>query len=88
MNVVVTDSRHDRVELYHISHQSGQGGGRRISTDASCMSHGGGGTDFRDRLIVVGGSWSKINAVKQLQSALLKTELHTKMPNSCEPVSF
>ena len=45
MNAAVIDSRHDLVELYIISHQSGQGGGLGISTDASYLSHGGvGGT--------------------------------------------
>jgi len=60
MNVIVTDSRHDRVELYYVSHQSGCGGGRKNNNDASCLSHSdGGGTDSRDRK----------NAAKQLKEA-------------------
>jgi len=59
VNAVVTDSRHDRVEPNHISHQSGQGGRREISTDASCRSQdGGGGTGFRDQLATINDSLS------------------------------
>ena len=89
MNAVVTDSRHDRVELYHLSHQSGQGGGRKINTNASCLSHsGGGGANFRDKPVAIGGRSSRINASKQLQSAPLKTEPHINTPNFCEPALF
>jgi len=36
--------------------QSGQGGGRGINTDASCLNHGcRGETDFRDRSNVKNG---------------------------------
>ena len=40
------------------------------------------------RLAAVEGSSSRINTAKQLKSASLKTEPHTKMPNSCENASF
>ena len=43
--------------------QSGQGGGREIRTDASCMNHGGGGgTGFRDKSTAVNGNSRKIHA--------------------------
>jgi len=39
--------------------QSGHGGGRGINTDASCLSHGGGGeTGFCDRSAIKDGSSS------------------------------
>ena len=79
MNAVLTDSRHDQVEPNYISYQSGQGDGRRINTDASYRSHGGGGgTDFRDQSVTINGSLSKINASKQLKLAPLETEPRTK----------
>jgi len=89
VNIVVTGSRHDWVELHHISHQSGQGGGRESNTDASYLSHGGGGgTDFRDRSTTVGGNLSRINVAKQLKSTSLKIEPHTTTSNSFELASF
>ena len=78
------------MELHNLSHQRlNHGGGRGSCTDASCLNHGGGGgTGFRDRSAAIGGNSSRINAAKQLQSAPLKTEPHTKTPNSCEFASF
>ena len=43
VNAVITDNKHDQVELNHILHQSGQGGGRKAGTRASCRSQDGGG---------------------------------------------
>ena len=78
MNAVVTDSRHDRVELNHISHessQSGQGGGRSTITRESHQKHGGGGTGLRDELIESDDSSSKVQAAIRSESPLLKVDL-------------
>ena len=77
MNAVVTDSRHDRVELNHISHessQSGQGDGRSTITRESHQKHGGSGTGLRDQLIESDDSSSKVQAAIRSES-LLKVDL-------------
>ena len=52
------------MELNHITYpQLGQGGGREINTDASCLNHGGGGRiGFRDKPAAIDGSSSKVLA--------------------------
>ena len=86
MNAAVTGNMHNRVELYHISHQLSQDDGQGSGIDVSCLSNGGeGGTRLRDKLAAVKGDASKINAAKQLKSAPLKTESHTKTPTPVNP---
>ena len=71
MNTVETNGKRDRVELNNLnaSPQSGQGGGRVSSTDASCRNHGGGGgAGFRDKMAAVDGSSSKIHAAHRDKS--------------------
>jgi len=64
MNAVVIDSRHNHVELNHISRQSGHGGGRAIGISVSCLNHSGGDeTDFRDKSDAVNGNSSQIHAI-------------------------
>jgi len=73
---LVTDRRHDQVELNHISHQSGQGGGRGVDTHASRQRQGGGGgSSFCDGLAVADGNSSKVHATGQVRSSPLKIEL-------------
>jgi len=57
VNVVVTDSRHDREELNHISHQSGHDGGRATDIIVSYLNHSDRGeTGFRDRPVTINGN--------------------------------
>jgi len=44
--------------------------------------------NFHDKLAIIGGSSSKINAAKQLKLTPLKTEPHTTTLKSCEPILF
>ena len=68
--------------------QSGHGGSRDSNTSASHRDQGGeGGTDFHDKQVAVAGSSSKIHAARQVNSATLKTDSHTKALISREPVS-
>ena len=75
MNVVVTDSKHDWVEL-NISHQLNPDGGHASGISVSCLNHGGGGgTGFRDKPAAVNGNSSKIPAACWDDSFSLKTRL-------------
>jgi len=56
VNAVVTDTRPDRVEPNHFSHQSGHGRGRATGISVSCLNHGGGGTGFHDKPAAVNGN--------------------------------
>jgi len=57
---VVTDSRHNRVKLNHISRQSGQSSGRGVDTRASCQSQdGGGGSGFCDDSAAATVAWAR-----------------------------
>ena len=63
MNVVVTDSRHDRVKLNYISHQTDHGEGRVTGISISYLNPDGGGeTDFRDKPATVNDKSSKIHS--------------------------
>ena len=90
MNTVVTDSTHDRVELNHISRQSGHDGGRAIDISVSYLNHGGrGGTDFCNKSVTIDDSSSKIHAACRGKSSPLKTGpiilCTIKCLISCEP---
>jgi len=72
MNAVITDSKHDRIELNRISHessQSGQGGGCNTSTRKSHRNHGGGGVGFRNKSAASDDSLSKAQAAIRGESS-------------------
>ena len=79
MNAVVTDSRHDQVELEHISHellQLGQSGGRNINTKESHRNHGEGGeVGRRDEPTANDDSSNKAQAATRGESSLLKADV-------------
>jgi len=76
MNAVVTESRHDRVKLSRISHQSGHDRGRVTGISVSYLNHSGGDeTGFHDKSAVVNSNSSKIHAAYRDKSYPLKTEL-------------
>jgi len=64
MNVVVGTRQARSGETERITNpQSAQGDRHGISTNASCLNHGGGGgTDLSDKPVTVNGSSSKIHA--------------------------
>ena len=83
MKTVVTDSRHDRVELNHISHQSGQDGGRSTSTRESHGNHDkGGGEGLRDEPIK---EVEKVSVTSRLQMMItrIKHRLQSKVNHPC-----
>ena len=72
--------------------QSGQGGGRRISSDASRLNQGGEGeTGFRVQSAAVDGTSNKIYATCRGKLSLLKTEpivlCTLRNPTSYDPVA-
>jgi len=89
VNAVVTDSRHDRVELNHISHQ--YGGGCATNISVSYLNHGGGGeTGSRDKPTAVNDNSNTIHVACQSKSSPLETRsiILCTIRNliSCEPV--
>jgi len=66
---VVTDNMHDRVELNHISHQSGHGGGHATGISVSYLNYEGRGrTGFCDKPVAVDGQ-DTCNMPRQIISA-------------------
>jgi len=91
MNVAVTNCRHDRIELNHISHQSDHDRGRATSISVSYINHGDRDeTDFRDKLTTINGNSSKIRIACRGKSSPLETEpivlCTIRSLISCEPV--
>jgi len=74
VNAVVTDKKHDRVELNHISYESSQSSqGDDCSTNTRKSHRGGGG--LRDELSASDDSSSKAQAPTKDKLSLSKTDL-------------
>jgi len=71
--VVISKARTTRLN-HIINPQSGQGGDRGISIDASWLNQGdGGGTDFRDQQAAVYDTSNKTHAACRDKSSQMKT---------------
>jgi len=91
VNADVTDSRINRIELNHISHQSGNDGGRSTGINVSYLNHSGGDeTGFRDKPVAVNGNSSKIHVAYWDISSPLESRpivlCTIRSLISCEPV--
>ena len=65
----------NRVELNHISHQSGQDGDRSSSTRESPQNHGGGGEGLHDERAANNHNLNKTHAATKGESSMLKVNL-------------